>query len=210
MKKMLTVALLSAVFMSGCTVNPNTGERQTSKTVKYGAIAGGTGAVLGALVGGKQGALIGGGVGALAGGAYGGYTDVQEKKLRESLQGSGAQVQRMEDNSLKIVVPSDVTFETGNSNIQTSFYPYLNELAKAMVQNNSHMVISGHTDNTGSAKLNQNLSLARANNVANYLYAQGVPNGNIATQGLSFTMPIATNDTPEGRAKNRRVEFLLK
>ena len=72
------------------------------------------------------------------------------------------------------------------------------------------MMITGHTDNTGSVALNDSLSKARANAVASYMYAQAIPFGAVKTEGLAFYQPVASNSTPDGRAKNRRVEIILQ
>lgn len=210
MKKTLAAfVLLLAALLAGCTANPYTGERQMAKTLKYGMVASGAGAVVGALIGGRHGALIGAGVGALAGGAYGGYTDVQEKKLRKSLQGSGIKVERNNDRSLSLIVPADITFDTGNANIQSNFYQYLNTVAASTRERNGRVLIVGHTDNVGSQQLNEALSVQRARSVADYLMAQGVPFASIEAYGAGYTQPIASNNTAQGRAKNRRVEIKL-
>lgn len=203
------VLVAAALMATGCTTNPQSGESQMSKTVKYGGIATGIGAVAGALVGGSKGALIGGSIGALAGGGYGAYSDVQEKKLREQLANQRIQVERDAQNRIQLTIPSDITFETGSADIKTSFYQPLNIVAQSAIQNGSRVRIVGHTDNTGSAKLNEMLSAQRAINVGQYLAAQGVPVQNVETAGAGFSQPVVSNDTAAGRAENRRVEISL-
>lgn len=206
------VVLAVSVMLGGCTTNPYTGESQMAKSAKYGTIAAVTGGVIGALVGGEKGAYIGAGLGAMTGGGYGYYTDVQEKKLREQIQASNAEMElsRTKDNRLMITMPGDISFMSGSADINPSNYQALTVIANEVRTNNMTMMIVGHTDNTGSVALNDSLSKARANSVASYMYAQGIPFGAVKTEGLSFHQPVASNSTPDGRAKNRRVEIILQ
>lgn len=212
MTRFVGIAVIAALAMAnvGCmTQNPETGDSQLSKTVKYGGIATAGGAIVGALLGGKKGALIGGGVGALAGGGYGAYSDVQEKKLREQLERDRIQVTRDAQNRIQLTIPSDITFDTGSADVKYSFYGPLNTVAASAKQYGSRVRIVGHTDNTGSAKLNDMLSAQRAQSVGQYLAAQGIPAANIETAGAGFNSPVADNATAAGRAQNRRVEIAL-
>lgn len=211
--RILSVVLLAvSVMLGGCTTNPYSGEKQMAKSAKYGTIAAVTGGVIGALVGGEKGAYIGAGLGAMTGGGYGYYTDVQEKKLREQIQASNAEMElsRTKDNRLMITMPGDISFMSGSADINPSNYQALTVIANEVRTNNMTMMIVGNTDNTGSVALNDSLSKARANSVASYMYAQGVPFGAVKTEGLSFHQPVASNSTPDGRAKNRRVEIILQ
>lgn len=204
--------LAVSVILGGCTTNPYTGESQMAKSAKYGTIAAVTGGVIGALVGGEKGAYIGAGLGAMTGGGYGYYTDVQEKKLREQIQASNAEMElsRTKDNRLMITMPGDISFMSGSADINPANYQALTVIANEVKTNNMTMMITGHTDNTGSVALNDSLSKARANSVASYMYAQGIPFGAVKTEGVSMHQPIASNATPDGRARNRRVEIILQ
>lgn len=204
------IALSASLLVTGCTTNPYTGESQMAKTVKYGAIASVVCGGIGAIAGGKKGAMIGAGACGLIGAGYGGYTDIQEKKLREQLKGSGIGIKRNNDRSLSLVVPSDITFDTGNANIQPSFYTYLNSIVNSAKENGNHISIVGHTDNVGSYKTNEILSLSRARGVADYFMAQGVPYASIDVSGAGYSLPIASNSSAQGRAKNRRVTITLR
>lgn len=211
--RVLSAAVLAfSVLLGGCTTNPYSGERQMAKSAKYGTIAAVTGGVIGALVGGEKGAYIGAGLGAMTGGGYGYYTDVQEKKLREQIQASNAEMElsRTKDNRLMITMPGDISFMSGSADINPANYQALTVIANEVKTNNMTMMITGHTDNTGSVALNDSLSKARANSVASYMYAQGIPFGAVKTEGLSMHQPIASNATPDGRARNRRVEIILQ
>lgn len=208
----LTAALVVSLMLAGCqTTNPYTGQQQTSNTAKGAGIGAAAGAVIGALAGGsRKSALIGAGIGVLAGGATGKYMDDQEAKLRTQLQGTGVSVTRNGDN-LILNMPGNVTFATNQSDVNASFYPVLNSVALVLKQYEKTMIdIVGHTDSTGSLQLNMQLSQARAASVGAYLQSQGVQAVRIATQGMGPQYPIATNDTPEGRAQNRRVELILR
>jgi outer membrane protein OmpA-like peptidoglycan-associated protein len=208
----LTVALVVSLMLAGCqTTNPYTGQQQTSNTAKGAGIGAAAGAVIGALAGGsRKSALIGAGIGALAGGATGKYMDDQEAKLRTQLQGTGVSVTRSGDN-LILNMPGNVTFATNQSDVNASFYPVLNSVALVLKEYEKTMIdIVGHTDSTGTMQLNMQLSQARAASVGAYLQSQGVQAVRIATQGMGPQYPIASNDTPEGRAQNRRVELILR
>lgn len=212
MKKIIASAMIvvATLMSSGCmTQNPYTGESQVSKTTKYGGIAAGTGAILGAVIGGKKGALIGAGLGAAAGGGYGAYTDNQEKNLREQLERERIQVARDSQNRIQLTIPSDITFDTGKADVKSSFYGALNVVAESAKQYGSRVRIVGHTDSTGPAKLNEMLSVQRAQSVGQYLAAQGVAVQNIEAFGAGFSQPVADNSTVSGRATNRRVEISL-
>ena len=90
-KAILTLAALS--FLSACATDPYTGESKVAKTAWGTGIGAAAGAGIGALIGGEKGALIGAGVGAASGAAVGGYMDIQARKLRQELVGTGVQVQ---------------------------------------------------------------------------------------------------------------------
>jgi outer membrane protein OmpA-like peptidoglycan-associated protein len=72
------------------------------------------------------------------------------------------------------------------------------------------VLIEGHTDNDGTLAYNKTLSQARAEAVARALIARGVPAERLTTKGMAYLRPIASNDTPQGRAMNRRVEILVR
>ncbi|MEO8087410.1 MAG: OmpA family protein [Bacteroidota bacterium] len=99
-------------------------------------------------------------------------------------------------------------FETGKETIKKSSYHILDEVVKAMIENHQYkLVISGHTDNTGSAAKNLELSEKRAAAAKYYLTSHGIEEARINSGGYGDTLPVADNKTKNGRAKNRRVEF---
>lgn len=216
MKKLgnLTVAAAAIALLAGCTNNPYTGEREAGKAGIYGGIGAVSGALIGAATSSKKdrtkGALIGAAVGGAAGGGYGYYVDTQEAKLRQTLQGTGVQVQRTGDQ-LTLIMPGNITFASNSADISSSFYPTLNSLVKVFKEfDKNGIAITGHTDSTGSQQLNQDLSNRRAQSVADYLASNGVPSARISAYGAAASQPIASNDTAAGRAQNRRVEIDLQ
>ena len=169
------------------------------------------GAGIGALAGDddRRNALIGAGIGALAGGAVGTYLDRQQRALEQDLAGTGAEVERV-GNELLVTLPSNVTFATDSAQIQSQFYPALNQVAATLNQYpESYLDIIGHTDSTGTDEYNQALSERRAASVANYFRSQGVLPQRLAAYGMGESEPVASNATPEGRQANRRVELRI-
>ena len=207
----LGIALLTICFVSGCTTNPFTGERQVSKTAAGATIGAATGAAIGALAGRNRAraALIGAGAGALAGGAVGGYMDYQEHKLREQLRGSGVSVTRRGDEVI-LNMPGNLTFATDSADIRADFYDVLNSIVLVLREYDKTIIeVMGHTDSTGSREYNQRLSEGRAASVAAYLVAQKVDSRRVLTQGFGESYPIASNASAQGRQQNRRVELRL-
>lgn len=209
MKKSLICSVLAVSMLSACAIDPYTGESKVSKTAWGTGIGTAAGAGIGALAGGKKGALIGAGVGALAGAATGGYMDIQARKLRQELVGTGVQVKEV-DGRVYLIMPGNITFDTNEAVIKPGFQPVLNSIAKVIKEYNKTMVqVYGYTDNTGSAATNNALSLRRATAVSNYLRLQGIDGNRIITDGLGSANPIASNATASGREQNRRVEIAL-
>jgi len=210
MKLALTSLTLAAFVMTGC-ANMSETQQGTAKGAGIGAVAG---AVLGAATGGSRGAatgaVLGGAVG--AGGGYLWSRKMQDQKvaMERATVGTGVAVSQTSDNRLKLDIPSDISFATGRSDINSSFAPILNQFASSLNQNPvTTVTIVGHTDNTGSDATNNPLSMDRANSTRNYLAARGVANNRIATDGRGEREPIADNNTNDGRSKNRRVEIYV-
>jgi OOP family OmpA-OmpF porin len=104
----------------------------------------------------------------------------------------------------------NLVFEINKDIIKPESFPFLDELADVLSKAKDwKLSIVGHTDNVGSDKLNLDLSKRRANAVKNYLVAKGILDASITTDGKGESMPIASNDTPDGRSRNRRVEFTI-
>jgi outer membrane protein OmpA-like peptidoglycan-associated protein len=212
MVRKILAGLAVASLLAACTTDPYTGEKRVSRTA-IGAGAGAlAGAGIGVLIGNHHGrnAAIGAGIGALGGAAVGAYMDHQAAQLREELQGTGVSVTRVGDN-IVLNMPGNVTFATDHSDVQASFYPVLNSVAKVLKEYEKTLVhVTGHTDSTGAYPYNMELSQKRADSVSAYLAAQGVQAVRLQARGFGPDRPVAGNDTPEGRQQNRRVEITLE
>ena len=206
MLKKTVIVTLCAAALAGCQTvqeNPN---------ATGGALIGAAGgAALGTLAGGddRRNALVGAGIGLLAGGAVGAYLDQQERELQQHLVGTGARVYR-QGPGLVVLLPGNVTFASGSSDINQAFYGPLNDVAGTLLNYpKSFIDVIGHTDNVGGAEFNQRLSEDRADSVAGFLRASGIYAGRVAVFGMGETQPVASNATAEGRAQNRRVELVI-
>ncbi len=219
MKKFtLSIPIIACLALSACTTfDPYTGEQEVSNTAKGAGIGAGI-AVVAAYLANKDvddvrkrnkrilkaatgGAAIGGGIG------Y--YMDTQEAKLRQQLRGSGVSVER-EDDNINLIMPGNITFSSGNSNIDQSFLSVLNSVALVINEfDKTLVVIAGHTDSSGSDSLNQGLSERRAQAVSTYLNTAGVLFDRLEVIGFGETQPVASNQTAAGKELNRRVEITL-
>ena len=213
-KRMTGVALAAALMTTtaACVTDPVTGERGISKA----AIGAGVGAIAGYfggdLIGGRQDRtekIVGAGIGAVAGGAVGAYMDRQERELREQTAGTGVEVVRQGDEII-LNMPSAITFAFDRYDIQPQFQTTLNEVAQTLsAYPSTYIDVYGHTDSVGTDAYNMTLSQNRAQTVANYLSSRNVAAARIATQGFGESQPIASNETEQGRAANRRVEIRI-
>ncbi|MDH5649387.1 MAG: OmpA family protein [Gammaproteobacteria bacterium] len=217
MKKVFVTALVGSLVIAGCsTYDPYTGEKKTSATAKGAGIGAGVGAALAYLRNRDSSSkdrrsriLKAAGIGAVAGGSVGYYMDAQEAKLRKQLRDSGVSVVREGDN-INLVMPGNITFQSDGSDINANFYNVLDSVALVVQEyNKTIIVISGHTDSTGSDSYNQQLSQRRASSVGAYLKTRKVNENRMDIVGFGESHPVASNDTPEGRAQNRRVELTL-
>ena len=210
--KKISVLIASMSVLAACTtINPYTGQSQTSKAVWGTAIGAATGAATGALVSNNHGAgaLVGGLAGAAVGGGVGYYMDTQEAELRAELASTGVSVIRDGDN-IRLVMPGNITFKTDSADINAGFYSTLNSVAKVLNKyDNSTVMVMGFTDSTGADTHNQMLSQSRANAVAAYLQGQGVKSTRFEILAMGASNPIADNSTATGRQQNRRVEIKI-
>jgi outer membrane protein OmpA-like peptidoglycan-associated protein len=102
----------------------------------------------------------------------------------------------------------DINFATGTANLEPGAKTYLNKVAKLLkLATNINLFVKGHADNTGTAAVNEKLSTDRATAVVNYLILQNIDAGRFEAKGFGSEVPVADNASPEGRAKNRRVEL---
>lgn len=204
MKKLFCSAVvMCSLVAAGCTVDPYTGEQKVSKA----AIGAAAGAAVGVAASSKKDRAKGALIGAAVGGGAGYYFDAQEKKLRDRLQGTGVSVTRTETGII-LNMPGNISFPSGQYAILPSFYDVLNSVSLVLKEYDKTAVkVAGHTDSTGGFELNQTLSENRARAVANYLASQGVSQARLHSYGYGPRYPIASNDTAQGKAANRRVEI---
>lgn len=207
-----SVAALSLVATtSACVTDPNTGERKVSRTAIGGVGGAALGYLLGGIIGGKTARIVGAGIGGVAGGVVGYKMDQQIKELKEQTAGSGVDVTETEDGkSILVNLPDGVTFAVDSSTISPSFQQTLDQIAQSLKTYPDSLVdVYGHTDSTGSDAYNQTLSEKRARAVSDYLTMRGVSSARLRWQGFGEQYPVASNETAEGRALNRRVEIKI-
>jgi len=205
--KMIAITVAAAALaLTGC-ANPD----GTTNQPASGAVIGGlTGAAAGQIIGGDTRAtVIGGVIGAAVGGAIGARMAAQERELRQSLAGTGADVTNT-GSDLRVILPYSVTFRTDSAVVDPAFRPALRTISDSLRRHpNSTVRVVGHTDNIGTAAYNNQLSQERALSVARELIAFGTSASRISVSGRGFYEPIASNATAAGRAENRRVEIVI-
>ncbi len=209
MKTVKHVTVLIALFgilASGC--------KSMNRTQKGAVIGGAGGGVVGAVIGRAagntaMGAIIGAAVGGAAGAIIGRKMDKQAEEMQKVLGNETAEVKR-EGEGIVILFKEKVLFGFDRSDLNTSAQTNLNKLVEVLQKYpDTNIEIIGHTDSKGSDTYNQSLSERRANAVATYLKGQGVGSTRLTTKGMGESDPVASNDTEEGRAQNRRVEFVI-
>jgi outer membrane protein OmpA-like peptidoglycan-associated protein len=216
--KNFTIPLITCLALSACsTFDPYTGEQEVTNTAKGAGIGAGVAAVAAYLankneddIGKRNRRILKAATGGAAiGGGIGYYMDTQEAKLRKQLRGSGVSVER-DGNNINLIMPGNITFSSGNANIDQSFLSVLDSVVLVLQEfDKTLVVVAGHTDSTGSDTMNQRLSERRAQSVSNHLNAAGVIIDRIEVVGFGETQPIASNDTEANKELNRRVEITL-
>jgi len=162
------------------------------------------GAVVGGVVGGWKGAAIGAGAGALVGGSIGNYLDKQAQELKEV-----AETKRTRDGIL-VNLKSELLFQTGSAILKEDAISQLERLGDILAKYPEDRIrIEGYTDSTGTDEINNKLSRERAATVVEFLQSQGIAGARMTSEGYGSKFPVASNDTKEGKAKNRRVEIVL-
>lgn len=210
----MAMVLSGALALSACATDPYGGGPRDPNGKVIGAGAGAVaGAAIGAAVGRQKrgrNAAIGAGAGALAGLAVGAYMDQQEKKLRERLASSGGVAVVRQGDDIVVRVPNDLTFDVNQTTLKPAVRESLSAIARTLVEYpETRVEVYGHADSTGSDSYNLDLSQRRAGVVADYLRGEGVAPGRLASIGRGEREPIASNETEEGRERNRRVEIKL-
>ncbi len=206
----LFVALI--LVLSGCAGMDQSQRNRAQGTAIGTGLGAASGAAIGSLAGDAGiGAAIGAGVGALGGYAWSSRMEKQRQQMEAATEGTAVSVTQTDDNRLKLNIPSDISFDTGSSDIKSEMYPVLNTLADGLKNNpTTHVSIIGHTDDTGNDKINNPLSVNRAASTRDYLVNRGIHISRISIDGHGSRDPIVANDTPEHRAMNRRVEIFVK
>jgi outer membrane protein OmpA-like peptidoglycan-associated protein len=203
--KLLSLALVAALA-AGCATEQGT----------HTAVGTGTGAVVGAGVGNligrdKKSTAIGTAVGAAVGAGVGYNWTAIRNKLSGQTAGTGTQITEQPDGSLKVNIPSQVTFDTDSATIKPSFRSVLDGVAQTISQEPSvNAQVVGHTDSIGNPEHNMTLSQRRAQSVEAYLADRGIARARLSADGRGETQPVASNATEDGRTQNRRVEIYLK
>lgn len=206
--KLLSVLLCMAVVFTSCGTWTNTG-KGTAIGVGGGAAAG---AGIGALAGNTAlGAVIGAAVGGTAGALIGKKMDKQKKELEATLPPETTVETINNGEALKVTFDSGILFATNSSTLSDASRSALRKLAVSLNENpDTDIKIVGYTDNTGKVDYNQTLSEKRAKSVYDYMMVDlGVSGRRMEYEGKGVHDPVASNDTPEGRALNRRVEILI-
>ncbi len=201
------------LVLAGCTtIDPYTGERDPNRAATGAIIGAIGGAAAGTLAGGddRRNALIGAGIGALAGAAIGDYMDDQETTLRQRLANTNVGVQRVSQSQILLTFPADITFDFDRADVKSQFVPTLSNVGGVLSNYPQTTVdVVGHADSVGADAYNQQLSERRAMAVSSVLVNNGVIRQRLIAQGAGETRPIADNATPDGRARNRRVEVYI-
>jgi len=203
MKKTILVCTLGVLLVSACTTP---GKRTAIGAGVGTAVGAGAGALISHATGGKAGtgAIIGGLAGLAAGGALGNYYDKQAKELAAI-----ADVVKGE-NGIQVFLKNDILFDVNSAVLSTDAMNTLTDLNRVLKKYpKNRIVVQGYTDSTGSDEYNLSLSQRRAQAVYNYLLAGGLKTLSISYVGYGKSNPIASNDTEEGRAQNRRVVLAI-
>lgn len=203
LRDLIFVSTILSFLIMGC---------NATKSQKGGAIGGAAGAVGGAIIGNAAGnktlgAIIGAVVGGTAGAIIGRDMDKQAEQIKNDIP--GAKVERVEEG-IKVEFNEKILFQFSKADLGDSAKKNLNSLINVLNKYpNTNIEIQGHTDSRGSDDYNMGLSVRRANSVRDYLRQNGIDISRMTTKGFGESAPAYSNDTDEGMAQNRRVEFII-
>jgi outer membrane protein OmpA-like peptidoglycan-associated protein len=206
----LLMVPVAALYLSACattTTNPNDPYAKTKQGAMIGAAAG---AIAGLFVGdGELDEVLGGAaVGAGLGAGVGVYMDKQQRELEQI---ENAEVERVDEETLRVSFDSDILFAVDSSVLSQQSQYALDDFAQVMMDYpKTAILVQGYTDSTGSEAHNQALSERRAQSVVNHLALRQVDDSRMKAIGYGEGYPVADNATPAGREQNRRVEILVK
>ena len=207
MMKKLFIGLLIISFLIG-----TMGCAEWNRTAKGAAIGAGAGGAAGGLIGYATGntvagVLIGAAVGGAAGALIGNYMDKQAAEIERDIE--GARVERVGEG-IKITFDSGILFDVNRANLKDGSRAELTKLATILNKyDDTNILLAGHTDATGSDQYNLELSRRRAQSVSDYLSIQNVNSERFTVEGYGESDPVASNETTDGRAQNRRVEVAI-
>jgi outer membrane protein OmpA-like peptidoglycan-associated protein len=213
MKKVSVFIVIVAVIFSNLLVSceATKNANNTQKGAGIGAIGG---ALIGGIIGNNTGlgtaggALIGAAIGGGTGALIGKNMDKQAREIETALP--GAQVERVGEGIRLVLGENAVRFDTSKSTLTAAAKANLDKLVPVFNQYpDTNIQIFGYTDSTGSEEFNLRLSEQRAISVEKYLESKGLNMSRFKMVGMGIADPIATNETPEGRSQNRRVEFAI-
>lgn len=203
--RIVIIMILSVIILSsGCA-----SMKRSTKGAAIGTAAGGAmGAVIGRASGNTGlGAIIGASVGGATGAIIGRQMDKQADEIKNTVP--DAKVERVGEG-IVVEFNSSVLFDFDKSDLTSNAQPTLNKLQQILEKYpDTNIELQGHTDNTGSEKYNQALSVRRARAVDKYLIQKKIAARRITVKGFGESIPKYDNATAEGRAQNRRVEFLI-
>jgi outer membrane protein OmpA-like peptidoglycan-associated protein len=204
-KRFRSVVLLVLILAVGGTACARHAQRGLVFGAAGGAVVGG---VIGKVAGSTaKGAIIGAAVGGAAGAIIGDQMDRQAAELKQNIP--GATVERVGEG-IQVTFASGLLYDFDSDAVKPDARANLQSLAQSLDKYpGSDLLILGHTDSVGTDDYNKRLSVRRADAAAEYLVSQGVDRDRIATGGLGEEEPVAPNDTPEGRSRNRRVEVAI-
>ncbi|MFV0491790.1 MAG: OmpA family protein [Pseudorhodobacter sp.] len=212
--KPATLGMIGVIALAGCTNQPFGPTTEENRRTQAGMI---TGAMVGAAAGAMRdkgstlgNVAAGAAIGGLVGGAIGNSLDAQAAELRNSIGDNRISVTNT-GSQLIVNMPQDILFATDSAALRSDLTAELSAVARSLLNYpNTTVQVVGHTDNTGSASYNRDLSQRRANSVASVLMNNGVPGGRIQAYGRGEDQPIASNLSDAGRAQNRRVEIIIQ
>lgn len=210
MARKFSVLLLATLFVAACATSQDDPNAKAKRGAGVGAA---TGAVVGAIIGNQSGnnrtgAVVGAAAGAAIGAAVGHRMDQQQKELQQI---PGVEVTRPSEGEIAVQLTNDILFDFNSADLRPESRATLRDLASNFQRYPDETVrVEGHTDNVGRPEYNQTLSERRAYSVKDYLVSSGMPSSRITAVGYGETRPKATNDTPEGRQLNRRVEIHIR
>ncbi|WP_321370627.1 OmpA family protein [uncultured Draconibacterium sp.] len=210
--KNITLVVLG-LFIAGMFLNSCSSLQNANSTQKGAGIGVAAGAALGALIGGKNnraaGALVGAAVGGGAGAIIGNQMDKQAEEIETTMP--GAEVVRSEEGiQLILDENADVRFEFDSSDLTSASQTNLGKLVEIFNKYpDTDILVIGHTDSDGAESYNQTLSEKRAASVQSFLTSNGILASRLSSTGMGELQPRVSNDTKEGKAQNRRVEFTI-